>query len=213
VRFFTNWRALCFGSSESRVTAQDLLRDSFSITLGDRDENGDVDSQEGTNMKKLIAKTALLLATTLVSPMSAHAVEWTWTWTGGDTGSGTLTTDDLLAGSYLITAMTGTWNGENITSLLPVGTEVEPTYKIDNLLFLGSQLTFNGLGFSTVVSTVAANVNLFLDSSYTAFNSFYGKPYTYGVFTAIQVPEPGTYALTLAGLGLAGAAAKRRKAR
>lgn len=92
-------------------------------------------------MKKLIAKTALLLVTTLALPMSAYAVEWNWSWTGRDVGLGTLTTDGLLSGTYLITAMTGTWNTGNIT-LLPVGTQVEPIIPIDNLLSdLPAQLT------------------------------------------------------------------------
>ena len=66
-------------------------------------------------MKKLILKAALLLATTLALPMSAHAVVvWDWSWSGTDIGSGTLTTDDLSVGSYLITDMTGTWNTANI---------------------------------------------------------------------------------------------------
>jgi hypothetical protein len=35
VRFFTNWHALCIGSSVSRVTVQDIIRYSFSTNLGE----------------------------------------------------------------------------------------------------------------------------------------------------------------------------------
>lgn len=173
-------------------------------------------------MKKLIAKTALLLVTTLALPMSAYAVEWTWSWTGSEAtcpsvcnaGSGTLTTNDLLSGTYLITAMTGTWNTANITGLLPVGTQVVPGFPSDNLLseFPPQQLTDKGLSFET---STRERVNLYHQGSYFAYSSgtSFDDP---GFFTATQVaavPEPGTYALMLAGLGLAGVAAKRRKAK
>ena len=42
---------------------------------------------------------------------SAHAdVLWNWTFTSPtDNGSGTFVSDDLSAGNYLITSITGTW--------------------------------------------------------------------------------------------------------
>lgn len=56
---------------------------------------------------------------------------------------------------------------------------------------------------------------LFDNGGYFAYSSV-DQFYAPGVFTATKVaavPEPGTYALMLAGLGLAGVAAKRRKAK
>ena len=164
-------------------------------------------------MRKLISKAALLLAAALALPTSANAVVvWDWSWSGTDIGSGSLTTNDLSAGSYLITEMTGTWNGADIT-LLPAGTEVESGAPIDNLLLdLPQQLNYAGLGFTTL----SENVNLFfLVETYVVSTSLISV-YRGGVFTATPVaavPEPETYALMLAGLALVGAAAHRRRAR
>ena len=164
-------------------------------------------------MKKLISKAALLLAAALALPTSANAVVvWDWSWIGTDIGSGTLTTNDLSSGSYLITAMTGTWNTEVIT-LLPAGTEVDSGSPIDNLLFdLPQQLSNNGLGFTTF----RENVNLYVSKEYE-YVAFSDSTFEYrnGAFTATiaPIPEPETYALMLAGLALVGAAARRRRAR
>ena len=169
-------------------------------------------------MKKLISKAALLLATTLALPMSAHAIDWTWSWTGTgefitDTGSGTLTTNDLLSGKYLITAMTGTWNGASITGLLAPGTYPNVSGN-DNFLLDGSpQLGPSGLSFET--ASISSQVNLYKslpDYAWLSSDDGYGN----GTFTATQVaavPEPETYALMLAGLAVVGAAARRRRAR
>ena len=168
-------------------------------------------------MKKLILKAALLLATTLALPMSAHAVVvWNWSWRGTDIGSGTLTTDDLSVGSYLITDMTGKWNTANITGLLSVGTKIGGTPIDNRLLDLPTQLTQDGLGFTTG----AVNVALYTYPEYFAYSESSSTSSLIsnraGVFTATQVaavPEPETYALMLAGLALVGAAARRRRAR
>jgi len=158
-------------------------------------------------MKKLILKTALLLAAALALPTSANAVVvWDWSWSGNGTGSGSLTTDDLSGGSYLITEMTGTWNGEEITTLKPPG----GYFSNDNLLFGGRpQLDGQGLSFSTF----GRNVNFFYGATY--FRADGSGPSKVGTFTATiaPIPEPETYALMLAGLALVGAAARRRKAK
>src|SRR2546423_3044520 len=88
-----------------------------------------------------------------VEPASASLI-WNWKYSGaGVVASGTFTTNDTPDGSgfYLITGITGTRNGETITSLQPTGTPVsgnEP-FAVDNLVsFNGPQLPHNGFGYS-----------------------------------------------------------------
>jgi len=166
-------------------------------------------------MKKMLLKVALLLAAALALPMSANAVEWRWDWTPEDDLStatfGTLTTDEMSAGSYLITAMSGTWNAQAVTLLDP------GTHGNDNLLyddFFGSggqiQLDLQGVSFST---PDGSEWNFFYRGQGDMEESTSGSV---GTFTATQVspiPEPETYALMLAGLAVVGAAAMRRKAK
>ena len=172
-------------------------------------------------MNKLILKATLLLAAALALPISANAtVYWDWTWTTSDArstdSSGTLTTVDLSARSYLITAMTGTWNGYVIDHLLDTG-RLENN---SNLLLDDSpQLDMDGVAFETVLGKT--NIRYSDDLSAYFWRTTGGDGRTrlgegVGTFTATQVaavPEPETYALMLAGLAVVGAAACRRRAR
>jgi hypothetical protein len=152
---------------------------------------------KGNDMKSKFL--GLLAVGLLMGPMASNAVMWNWTYTRvllvGETspgGGGTFTTNDLASGSYLITGITGTYEGNAITSLLPTGSFGNN----DSLLFeTAPQLTVFGFSF------VAAGVNR---------NFYWGIGYQdFGVgildsFSASRVPsgvhEPGT--LALLGLGL-----------
>ncbi len=108
-------------------------------------------------MKTLLFATALATASGLVfgTMQAASALTWKWNYSGnGIDAMGTFTTnntsDDL--GFYQILGISGTRNGETITSLQPVGTPIpgnEP-FNVDNLISLSSQqLTGDGFGYST----------------------------------------------------------------
>ena len=83
-------------------------------------------------------------------------------------------------------------------------------------LYIGNQLvaqqianTYSG-GFFGVVSTTSFNMVSVHSGSYSGFAETHDVDNL--VFTS-AVPEPKTYALMLAGLGLMGAIARRRKAK
>jgi hypothetical protein len=64
---------------------------------------------------------AVMMILSMACSLEAQANKlWTWSYLNPDAkiiASGTLTTTDLPAGSYAITAITGLWNGAAITGL------------------------------------------------------------------------------------------------
>ena len=187
-------------------------------------------------MKNLVLSATVLAATSglVFAPVqAASALSWNWNYSGTGIGaSGTFTTtdtpDDL--GFYLISAITGTRNGETITGLQTTGTPIpgnEP-FNVDNLIsFNSQQLTGDGFGYSTKSGNYSSPF----------FASFLPTPGYLEVFSAppivpgfenlvspdselpisfsattITVPEP-TSILSLLALGTlcAGFAPKRKK--
>jgi hypothetical protein len=83
-------------------------------------------------MRRVPIAAAILATAGAASPAHASLL-WDFTFTaGGDSASGTLTTDDLSSGSYQITDVSGTFDGTNITGLAPTGQGPDST---DNLLY------------------------------------------------------------------------------
>jgi hypothetical protein len=141
-----------------------------------------------------------------------------WKWSYSDVGiaaSGTFITVDTpnVNGGYLITAITGTRNGESITALQPTGTPIpgnEP-YTVDNLVFggPGAQLTVHGIGFATSDGNYS---NPFYADFLPRpeYLEFYSMPASHSstelpvVFTAtlVSTPEPGTRAFAFVALAL-----------
>src|ERR1700683_1046049 len=91
------------------------------------------------------SKSLLLAAMMALSDASSAQITWDWSWGGSDSGSGTFTTNALSGSSYLITGVTGNWDGASIAGLL--GPSV---YQYnDNLLLSGAtQLHTAGVAFS-----------------------------------------------------------------
>lgn len=171
--------------------------------------------------KVKVVASLLVFAAVLAQPASASTI-WDWSYTGaGITANGTFTTLSTpeASGGYLITAVSGTRNGQRITGLQPPGTWIpgnEP-YAVDDLVFAGPgpQLTHYGFGFAISGGTYSNPFYAdFLPSpEYLEFFSNPGVGHTElpVVFSATPVPEPGTAALFV--LALAGAATACLRAR
>jgi PEP-CTERM motif len=169
--------------------------------LGEHYQGRPVIRQRGKALGFVAAAVALLF----VSCPHARASLWDWSWSdNANTASGTLTTDDLSAGSYTITAATGTWDGISITGLAPYSSccaFAGPAN--DNLLFAGSpQLDLAGITFDIP----GDQINLYYDTtpvSYYLLDQMstyaHGQERVAGVFSAAQVPtavpEPSSLAL------------------
>ncbi len=168
------------------------------------------------NMKKIGAQLAAVFALTamigLNAPARASQLTWNWSWSdyASNTGSGTFTTNALSSGSYLITGIRGTWDGNTITGLLKPGSCCSNPLN-DNLLLAGSpQLDSGGLGF---VSN-GSDINLFYDQFYYYFGTNLSGTFSAVLSsTSVSAPEPGSLALFGAALGLLALVALMRKPR
>ena len=165
----------------------------------------------------VLISVAALTATT----EQAAALSWNWSYSGaGITAHGTFTSTDTHDGSgfYLVTGITGTRNGEIITGLQPTGTPIpgnEP-FLVDNLVRLTTpQLTEHGFGYAIAGGTFSNPffAGFLQPPEYLEF--FSTPPFAPGVIgpedselpilfsaTPASVPEPATWALMLAGLGI-----------
>jgi hypothetical protein len=119
-------------------------------------------------------------------PLEAKAdIVWSWSYINPDTkiaASGTLTTKDLAAGSYVINALTGQWNGAGITGLEAVKSCCSPPGWNSNLLIDGSpELDKDGFAFSV---TGGLKINLFYKSGGYAYEIQNGPEVFGGAFVA-----------------------------
>ncbi len=128
---------------------------------------------------------ASLLATLGVaasSPVQADMV-WNWSYSNADTkvaASGSLTTKDLSAGAYPITAVAGHWNGAAITALEPVKSCCSSPGWNSNVLVDGDpKLDKSGFAFS---AGGGVKVNLFYKDGKYAYEIYNGPEVFGGVF-------------------------------
>jgi hypothetical protein len=161
----------------------------------------------------------LAVAAVALMPSPARAGTIAWSYSGDfdnnaatpDSGGGLLTYSAIGGGEFLVTGISGTFDGAAITSLLTVGTCCSPPNN-DNLLYLGGGplLDLGGIAFSTA----GADFNLYY-GNFGGLTQMASTPYAdiatinagYGVFA---VPEPSTVALF--GIGLTGLFVLRRRA-
>lgn len=141
-----------------------------------------------------------------------HSGDWTTKWITNGTTTGSLTFD---LGSLFSVGSTDIWNygpgccgnGRSVKDL--------------GISFSTDGISYSSFGNFVLAQPVndpfaAQSLNLSFNARYVQFalNSNYGDSYT-GLaevkFFTTAVPEPETYAMLLAGLGLMGAVARRRK--
>lgn len=139
-------------------------------------------TRPGGGLKRL----ALLALLGVAGPMEARAdIRWNWSYLNTDakiTASGTLTTKDLSTGSYVITAVTGLWNGAAIAGLEPDHSCCSPPGWNDNLLVEGSPKLDKG-GFAFRASG-NLKINLFFKNGGYAYEIQNGPEVFGGVFNA-----------------------------
>jgi len=146
--------------------------------------------------------SALLAA----APAAALTYAYSFASTGGDAGSGFLTT--ATAGTSSITSITGTFDGSAVTALSPYA-------GANNILTpSGPYVSIRGVSVSTAGGT---NYNLYFQGSNYGITDSFNDPGGTGVgkriltsFSVTAVPEPATWGLMIVGFGMTGFAARRR---
>ena len=110
-----------------------------------------------------------------------------------------------VSGGSLITAITGTYNGQAITGLLPLGAYAGN----DNLLFIFQNPLLSGGGFS--FNGAFGNRNIFWNGSF--YRDFNRPDITFSIRQIGEgaVPEPATWAMMLIGFGAMGVSLRRRR--
>jgi hypothetical protein len=134
-------------------------------------------------------KALILLAMFAVAwPLDVRAdMLWNWFFLNPDakiTAAGTLTTKDRAADSYLITAITGLWNGAAITGLEVPLSCCSPPAGWNNNLLLDRSPKLNKGGFAFSVSG-GLKINLFYKQGRYAFEVQNGPEVFGGVFDAM----------------------------
>jgi hypothetical protein len=164
-------------------------------------------------MKHKMLVLSALMSAALVTTSPANADIWDFSYSGaGISGSGEFITG-AVGSPYTVTGVTGTANGLGITGLSGYA-------GADNKLFSPASpgyVDFAGISFSTASGP---DWNLFYNGGNFALRSDVdpigyasnGQPLDILTVTA-AVPEPETYAMMLAGLGLLGFVARRRRER
>jgi len=152
---------------------------------------------------------AAALALAAMAP--AHAVQtWSFSYSGaGVTASGTFTTAGAALTFEDILSISGSRNGVAIIGLVPLDTD--PNFVYDNQFrSVGDHFTDGGMLLDLAGSAPNTNV-YFFDGAYTeVFVDGLSAIETPITFNVSAVPEPATVLSMLAGLGLVGAALRRR---
>jgi hypothetical protein len=160
--------------------------------------------------KALWVIPALFLIAAVGAP-AVHADVFNITISGADTGNIAITAPSSATGA-LVTAITGTFDGSTIDSLLPIGS----LGGNDNLFYNPADPTYvdyNGISFSldSVDTAGYAYVNLFFGNppDYYSYQCDSGLDSCLGATSApdtlvdpISTPEPHTFTLLLVGIGL-----------
>ncbi len=173
-------------------------------------------------MKSHILAALLLGGAMSLAAVSANAATYVWTLTGpaaslggfAEDGSGSLTTG-LVGGKLGITGITGQIGGSAITGLIT-------SNGADNLFFPSDPLDLldtKGLGVTTASGQSIDIFSFFapgstgIDPTHNNYGEIGAGSFGVGTFSATAVPEPGVWALFIAGVFGIGALLRRRGGR
>jgi hypothetical protein len=183
---------------------------------------------------RLSLRTFSALAFAASITIAAHADTFTFKVTGAVTASGIITAvaDPSMAGVFDVTAITGTYDGQQI-SLLPCAaydesnpcfnpiqhTSFANSFSFDNLLYYSAGQTFvdfDGIGFSVGSAGDESSFFYYSASNGTDFTpgyNYFDNSNSFGSvnLTVASTPEPGSFVLLGTGLVSAFATLKRKR--